>query len=68
MKNRELTRQMDDVIRSINGLNLNLNLLMHDKEQFIKDYGSEAYDRFIKLQAMAQAFVEIENAKGVWYK
>lgn len=63
----ELKKQMEDVRNAVGNLQISLNLLLHDKEQFIKEFGMDAYNTFIKCQRLITAFEAKAHNDRVWY-
>ena len=63
----ELKKQMEDVRNAVGHLQICLNLLMHDKEQFIKEFGEDAYNAFAKCQRHITAFEAKAHNDKVWY-
>ena len=47
---KQLEIQMNDVVRALGDLNICLKLALHDKEQFLKEYGSSLYNVLINIQ------------------
>ena len=47
---KQLETQINDVVRALGDLNICLKLALHDKEQFIKEYGSSLYNVLINIQ------------------
>ena len=63
----ELKKQMEDVRNAVGNLQICLNLLLHDKEQFIKEFGMDAYNAFTKCQRHITAFEAKAHNDRVWY-
>ena len=63
----ELKKQMEDVRNAVGNLQICLNLLMHDKEQFIKEFGEDAYNAFAKCQRNITGFEAKAHNDRVWY-
>ena len=47
---KQLEIQMNDVVTALGHLSICLKLALHDKEQFIKEYGSSLYNVLINIQ------------------
>lgn len=47
---KQLEIQMNDVVTALDNLSICLKLALHDKEQFIKEYGSSLYNVLINIQ------------------
>lgn len=47
---KQLEIQMNDVVKALGNLSICLKLALHDKEQFIKEYGSSLYNVLINIQ------------------
>lgn len=47
---KQLEIQMNDVIKALGDLSICLKLALHDKEQFLKEYGSSLYNVLINIQ------------------
>lgn len=41
---------MNDVVKVLGNLSIYLKLALHDKEQFLKEYGSSLYNVLINIQ------------------
>lgn len=41
---------MNDVVKVLGNLSICLKLALHDKEQFLKEYGSSLYNVLINIQ------------------
>lgn len=41
---------MNDVVKVLDNLSICLKLALHDKEQFLKEYGSSLYNVLINIQ------------------
>ena len=52
---KQLEIQMNDVVRALGDLNICLKLALHDKEQFLKEYGSSLYNVLINIQKETNA-------------
>lgn len=52
---KQLETQMNDVVRALGDLNICLKLALHDKEQFLKEYGSSLYNVLINIQKETNA-------------
>ena len=50
-KENQLFRQVEDVNTAVADLRICLKLALHDKEQFIKEYGSNLYGLLVGLNA-----------------
>lgn len=47
---KQLEIQMNDVVKALGNLSICLKLALHDKEQFLKEYGSSLYNVLINIQ------------------
>ena len=47
---KQLEIQMNDVVKVLGNLSICLKLALHDKEQFLKEYGSSLYNVLINIQ------------------
>lgn len=47
---KQLEIQINDVVTALGNLSICLKLALHDKEQFIKEYGSSLYNVLINIQ------------------
>ena len=63
----ELKKQMEDVRDAVSQLNICLNLLLHDKEQFIKEFGEAAYIRFYNTHKRLIAWDAKEYNDKTWF-
>ena len=52
---KQLETQINDVVRALGDLNICLKLALHDKEQFLKEYGSSLYNVLINIQKETNA-------------
>ena len=52
---KQLETQINDVVRALGDLNICLKLVLHDKEQFLKEYGSSLYNVLINIQKETNA-------------
>lgn len=52
---KQLETQMNDVVRALGDLSICLKLALHDKEQFLKEYGSSLYNVLINIQKETNA-------------